>query len=125
LICLEAEQNLDAAVNAVFMGTSVISGSAQMVVVATGQTSQLGHLAGQLASRRAPTNFERGVERFGLMLLRVAIVMVLFVLPINVSFDRPMLESFSFGAGAGCRPGAGAAADDCHHHPGARGAADG
>ena len=89
-------QNLDEAVNAVFMGTSVISGSAQMVVVATGQTSQLGHLAGQLASRHTPTNFERGVERFGLMLLRVAIVMVLFVLLVNVSFDRPMLESFLF-----------------------------
>jgi Mg2+-importing ATPase len=92
----QAVQNLDEAVNAVFMGTSVISGSAQMVVVATGQTSQLGHLAGQLASRHTPTNFERGVERFGLMLLRVAIVMVLFVLLINVSFDRPMLESFLF-----------------------------
>ncbi len=89
-------QNLDEAVNAVFMGTSVISGSAQMVVVATGQTSQLGHLAGQLASRHTPTNFERGVERFGLLLLRVAIVMVLFVLLVNVSFDRPMLESFLF-----------------------------
>jgi Mg2+-importing ATPase len=88
--------DLDEAVNAVFMGTSVISGAGTMIVTDTGKNTQLGNLAGQLAHRHLPTAFEQGVERFGLLLLRIAIVMVLFALLVNIAFHRPLLESFLF-----------------------------
>jgi len=84
------------AVNAVFMGTSVISGNGTMVVVNTGKATSLGQLAGSLALKHPTTDFERGIEKFGILILRIAIIMVLFVLLVNMIFHRPMLESFLF-----------------------------
>jgi len=84
------------ATNAVFMGTSMISGSGMMVAIDTGKNTRFGQLAGTLVRRPPPTAFERGVEKFGLLLLRIAIVMVLFVLLVNIGFHRPVLESFLF-----------------------------
>lgn len=89
-------QGLDEATNAMFMGSSIISGSGRMVVTATGKSTYLGKLAGTLSHRHPPTAFERGVERFGIMLVRLAIIMVLFVLLVNIGFHRPVLESFLF-----------------------------
>ena len=84
------------ATNAVFMGTSVISGSGIMIVTATGKKSRLGGLAGTLALRHPPTTFERGVAAFGMMILRLTVALVLFVLLINLGLNRPLLESFLF-----------------------------
>ncbi len=84
------------AINAVFMGTSIISGSGTMVVINTGKTTRLGQLAGTLARRHPPTAFEQGVQAFGMLILRIAVIMVLFVLFVNTMFHRPMLESFMF-----------------------------
>ncbi|MBI3440205.1 MAG: HAD-IC family P-type ATPase, partial [Proteobacteria bacterium] len=89
-------QDPNDATNAVFMGTSVISGTATMIVAATGKQSNLGHLAGTLARQRPPTTFEHGVESFSGMILRLTIMMVLFVLAINLLLHRPLLESFLF-----------------------------
>ncbi|MBI1323541.1 magnesium-translocating P-type ATPase [bacterium] len=87
---------IDEAVNCVFMGTSIISGSCRMVVVATGARTRLGSLSGQLAGSHEPTSFEIGMERFGMLLLRIAVVMVLFVLLVNLALERPILDSFLF-----------------------------
>ena len=48
-----------AATNAVFMGTSVISGTATALVCRTGRATALGGLAGTLAASRPPDAFER------------------------------------------------------------------
>ena len=84
------------AANAIFMGSSVISGTAQALVCRTGRASALGGLAGALAAQRPPDAFERGVRRFGLLILRLTILLVLFVLAVNALFDRPWLESLMF-----------------------------
>ena len=84
------------ATNSIFMGTSVISGSGTMIIVRTGKTTRLGQLAGTLAQRHPPTAFEQGVQRFGMLILYIAIIMVLFVLLVNIGFHRPVLESFLF-----------------------------
>jgi Mg2+-importing ATPase len=85
-----------AAANALFMGTSVLSGSATAIVGRTGRATQLGGLAGGLASRRPPDAFEHGVRRFGFLMLRFTIFLVLFVLAANVLFHRSWLESLLF-----------------------------
>lgn len=82
--------------NSVFMGTSIISGTGLMIVVNTGKNTYLGQLAHLLGHTRPPTDFERGVEKFGMLILRIAISMVIFVLVVNLYFDRPLLESFLF-----------------------------
>jgi Mg2+-importing ATPase len=79
-----------------FMGTSVVSGSGRMLIAATGVRTELGKIAGTLASRRPPDPLERGTRQFGLLILRLTLLLSLLVLLINVSFHRPALESFMF-----------------------------
>ncbi|MGE5178543.1 MAG: magnesium-translocating P-type ATPase [Bacteroidota bacterium] len=88
--------DLDAATNAVFMGTSVISGTASMWVCRTGPATSLGEISESLVVKPPATAFESGIRNFGLLILRLAILMVLFVLLVNALFHRPWLESFLF-----------------------------
>jgi len=82
--------------NAVFAGTSVISGTATIAVCRTGARSALGHLATSLAEKPPATEFAVGIRRFGLLIMRLTVLMVLFVLVVNISFHRPVLESLMF-----------------------------
>jgi Mg2+-importing ATPase len=82
--------------NFLFMGTSVISGTATAVACRTGHTTTLGDLAGALIAQRPRDAFEHGIRRFGLLMLRFTIFLVLFVLAANVLFQRPWLESLLF-----------------------------
>ncbi|MBB6252979.1 magnesium-translocating P-type ATPase [Nitrospirillum iridis] len=79
-----------------FMGTSVISGSATAVVCQTGAATTFGRLSGSLLAPPPPTAFETGVRRFGFLILRLTIFLVLFVLAVNVVFHRPWLDSLMF-----------------------------
>jgi P-type Mg2+ transporter len=89
-------ENPAGASNAVFAGTSVISGTATVVICRTGRKTALGHLATSLAEKPPATAFAVGIRRFGLLIMRLTILMVLFVLVVNVSFHRPVLESLMF-----------------------------
>ena len=82
--------------HAVFMGSTVVSGSAHVLVCATGARTELGRLAHTLAEEPPPTSFERGTRRFGLLPTRATIALVLFVLFVNTLYHRPLLESFLF-----------------------------
>jgi Mg2+-importing ATPase len=84
------------AFNALFAGTSLVSGEALMLIVATGKATRFGGIAGALAAREPPTAFERSIHRLGLMILRLTIFLTLFVLLMNLAFARPVLESFLF-----------------------------
>jgi Mg2+-importing ATPase len=82
--------------NAVFAGTSVISGTATIVICRTGSRTALGHLATSLAEKPPATAFAIGIRRFGMLIMRFTVLMVLFVLVVNVYFHRPLLESLLF-----------------------------
>jgi Mg2+-importing ATPase len=92
----EGVQDLTAATNAVFMGTSVVGGTATLLVCKTGARTSLGEISDTLALRPPATAFEAGIRNFGLLILRVAVFMVLFVLLVNALFHRPWLQSFLF-----------------------------
>jgi P-type Mg2+ transporter len=81
---------------AVFAGTHVVSGSGTALVVATGDHTVFGEVAGELAHRAPVTGFERGVRRFGYLLLEITLVLVVSVLAVNVLRGRPPLESLLF-----------------------------
>ena len=89
-------ENPAGASNAVFAGTSVISGTATIVVCRTGRMTALGHLATSLAEKPPATAFAVGIHRFGMLIMRFTVLMVLFVLVVNIFFNRPMLESLMF-----------------------------
>jgi P-type Mg2+ transporter len=82
--------------NLVFMGSSVVSGTAKALVVATGRKAQLGSIASALQKPPPPTAFAVGIQKFGFMIVQATIFLVLFVLLINLLFHRPLLESFLF-----------------------------
>ena len=82
--------------NAVFAGTSVISGTATILICRTGNRTALGHLATSLAEKPPATAFTVGIRRFGILIMRFTVLMVLFVLVVNIAFARPMLESLMF-----------------------------
>jgi len=60
--------------NALFMGTHVVSGTATALVVHTGRQTELGHISEHLRLRPPETDFERGIRRFGFLLLEVTLV---------------------------------------------------
>ena len=82
--------------HALFMGSSLVSGSARMLVCRTGAATLLGGIGESLRHAPPATAFERGLRDFGLLILRVASGMVLFVLLVNALHHRPWLESFLF-----------------------------
>ena len=92
----DSATDLQEATNAVFMGTSVISGSARVLVVKTGAATAIGEIADSVSRQSAPTSFEIGTRRFGMLIMRLTVLMVMFVLLVNTFFHKPWLESFLF-----------------------------
>ncbi len=77
--------------NYVFLGTSVVSGTAAAVAVRTGGSTEYGKIAEQLVGRAPETEFERGLRRFGFLITQVALVLVIFVFFIN-AFLKPAVS---------------------------------
>ncbi|MGB8639281.1 MAG: magnesium-translocating P-type ATPase, partial [Pseudolabrys sp.] len=97
-VVAEGTANVDVvqAANAAFMGTSVVSGSAKLLLCATGNATQLGEISATLRHTPPPAALERGVYEFGILIVRLTILLVLFVLLVNTFFHRSLLESFLF-----------------------------
>ena len=93
---LPGEPDILAAGNTVLLGTSVISGTAKVLMCRTGQNTELGEIADTLLAKAPPTAFEQGTQRFGFLIMRMTVLLVLFVLLVNAFFHRPWLESFLF-----------------------------
>lgn len=88
--------DLQSATHAVFMGTPVVSGSAKILAVKTGASTAIGAIADSITRHPPPTSFEMSTHRFGLLILRLTILLVLFVLLVNALMHKPLLESFLF-----------------------------
>jgi Mg2+-importing ATPase len=84
------------AFNALFAGTSVVSGQAAMLVIATGENTRFGGIAAALVNIEPPSAFERGIHRLGLLILRLTVFLVLFVLLVHLAFGRPVIDTFLF-----------------------------
>lgn len=80
----------------VFLGTSVVSGTALAEVTATGVHTLFGEIAVRLAARPPETEFERGIRQFGLLILQVIFFLVLFILGISLALHHDPFESFLF-----------------------------
>ena len=80
----------------IFLGTSIVSGTAEAVVTATGGATRFGDIVARLAARPPETEFERGTRRFGFLIMRTVIFLILFVLLVNIFLRRDPLESLLF-----------------------------
>ena len=87
---------LQEAKSAVFLGSSVVSGSAQILVMETGDNTVMGEIADDIAQAPSPSSVEIGARRFGMLIMRLTVFMVTFVLLVNTFFHKPLLETFLF-----------------------------
>jgi Mg2+-importing ATPase len=69
--------------NTCFMGTSVESGTATAVVIATGVRTYLGSMARSITGERVQTSFDAGLNRFTWLMMQFMAVMVPLVFLIN------------------------------------------
>ena len=92
--------------NGLFQGTSVITGTATAVVIKTGMSTEFGRIAQKLVGREPTTAFERGLRRFGFLMMELTFVLVIFVFFINALFKHTVLESllFSLALAVGLTP---------------------
>jgi Mg2+-importing ATPase len=79
-----------------FLGTSVESGSASAVIVATGKDTYLGGMAQSLQDQPTQTSFDRGIAQFTWLMLRFMLVMVPLVFLINGLTKRDWGQAFFF-----------------------------
>ena len=80
----------------VFLGTSVVSGTATARVLKTGPETAFGAIAKRLVVRPEETEFERGLRRFGILIMRVVFVLVLFIIVVRLALHKEAFESFVF-----------------------------
>lgn len=93
---LAAETPLAQRANMLFMGTHVVSGTARAVVVGTGLDTEFGKVSARLRLKPQETDFERGIKRFGFLLMEITLVMMTGIFALNVFFHKPILDSFMF-----------------------------
>jgi Mg2+-importing ATPase len=85
----------------VFLGTSVVSGTATAVALATGPRTLFGDIAKRLGSRAPASEFEVGLRRFSLLILRTTTVLVLFILLMGLTLRHDPIESLLFAVALG------------------------
>ena len=85
----------------VFLGTSVISGTATALATATGPHTQFGGIAERLTARPPETEFEHGLHRFSVLILQTTLILVLFILTISLALRRDPFESLLFAVALG------------------------
>ncbi|MFI7307186.1 magnesium-translocating P-type ATPase [Micromonospora aurantiaca] len=100
------DAELPARGNALWMGTHVASGTARAVVMRTGRDSTFGAVSRRVASRPASTGFQRGLTRFGLLLVRIMVFLLVGIFVANLLMHRPVIDSllFSLALAVGLTP---------------------
>jgi Mg2+-importing ATPase len=91
-----ADTPLSGRSNTLLMGSHVISGKARALVVRTGKHTEFGKISDRLRLRSPETDFEKGIRRFGYMLMEITLLLVLIIFAINVLLHKPVLDSFLF-----------------------------
>ena len=82
--------------NMVFLGTSVVSGTATAEAVQTGARTAFGDIAARLAARPEETAFDKGLRSFSQLLARTVLFLVLFLIIISIARHRDPLQSLLF-----------------------------
>lgn len=93
---VKADAPISQRYNSLFMGTHVISGIARALVITTGKQTEFGKISDNLQLKPPETDFEKGIRRFGYLLMEVTLLLVLIIFAVNVLLHKPPLDSFLF-----------------------------
>ena len=92
----DPDKPLSEAGNYIFLGTSVVSGTATAIITRTGMSTEFGRVARTLVARPPETEFERGLKQFSYLMSKFVFTLVIFVFFINALFRHGVLESLLF-----------------------------
>lgn len=93
---LAADIPISKRTNSLFMGAHVISGKATALVVKTGKDTEFGKISAALQARAPETDFEKGIRKFGYLLMEITLLLVIIIFAVNVLLHKPPLDSFLF-----------------------------
>ncbi len=82
--------------SAVMLGTHVVSGTGTVKAYAVGADTEFGAVRTSLTQRAKPTAYERGLTRFGYLLVRLMLIVTVFVFVVNILFHRPLMDAWLF-----------------------------
>jgi Mg2+-importing ATPase len=82
--------------NYLFMGSAVVHGSAQGIVVSTGKRTKLGAISGSLTRTHPETEFQKGVKSYGNMLLGFTLVLAVSIFSLNAAIGHDLVWSLTF-----------------------------
>jgi Mg2+-importing ATPase len=82
--------------NYLLMSTVIVHGSGRGVVVSTGRHTEFGSISRSLARTRPETEFQRGVRKYGSMLIYLALVLVVGIFVVNAAVGHPLIDSLLF-----------------------------
>lgn len=82
--------------NICFLGSNVVSGSATAIVISTGEQTYFGLLAKDIVAERQLTSFDKGVNKFTWLMIKLIAVMVPAVFLINGLTKHNWFEAFMF-----------------------------
>lgn len=94
---IEAQDSETSYENMVFMGSNVISGSAEGVVIATGNRTLFCDVAKSLSTKPDLTNFELGIKKTSFIFIKFMAIMAPTVIVINGLTKGDWMEAFLFG----------------------------
>ncbi len=102
----ESFPQLKAVGEEVYLGSSVISGNAQIEVTATGKQTKFSHIAAAITGADAPTEFDREMSEFSFLIVRLTFGLVIFIFAVNALLRHDLLESllFSLALAVGLTP---------------------
>jgi Mg2+-importing ATPase len=92
----DGKKPLTEAANYLFLGTSVVSGTATAMITRTGASTEFGKIARTLVERPPETEFERGLRQFSYLMSKFVFFLVIIVFFINALFRHGVLESLLF-----------------------------
>jgi Mg2+-importing ATPase len=93
--------------NICLMGSTVISGTATILIINTGTHNYIGLMASSIKEEKEETNFDRGVKNVSYTLIKYMVIIVLVVFFINGIVKKDWFEAllFSISVAVGLTPG--------------------
>jgi len=82
--------------NVIFSGTNVISGYGRFLVTNIGLKTEFGKIAQNLARPESQNAFEKGINKFGVLIIQVIAVIVSVIFLINAFTGKGFFNSFLF-----------------------------
>lgn len=107
LICnVQANAGINHIFNSVFKGTSVVNGTAKMLVVHPSPLTEFDRIESKLSSFDRTNSFEKGIISFGNMILKLTLVICAAILIVNLLLNKPVMNSvlFSLAIAVGLAP---------------------